>query len=117
MRPCGSGHRRDGGRGLTRSREARAGNVFAALSDPTRRRIVRWLVESGPATATELARRLPITRQAVAKHLAAMETAGLVDRSKRGREVRYRLRPEPLAHATEWMAAISRRWDQRWARK
>jgi DNA-binding transcriptional ArsR family regulator len=100
---------------LTRSREARAGNVFAALSDPTRRRVVRWLVESGPATATELARRLPMSRQAVAKHLAAMETAGLVARSKQGRDVRYRLRPEPLTHAMEWMAAISGRWDQRWA--
>ena len=71
-------------------------------------------MESGPTTATELARRLPMTRQAVAKHLSAMETAGLVARSKQGRDVRYRLRPEPLTHAMEWTAVISGGWDQRW---
>jgi len=85
--------------------------VFAALSDPTRRRIVRLLVERGPATATELSRRLPITRQAVVKHLGALEAAGLVAGPKVGRERRFRLRPRPLTQAMEWMAALAARWD------
>ena len=91
----------------------KAGAVFAALADPTRRRIINWLVEGGPATATELARRLPITRQAVAKHLAALDRAGLVTGRKEGRDVRYRLRAEPLTDAMQWMAALAARWDQR----
>jgi DNA-binding transcriptional ArsR family regulator len=87
--------------------------VFSALADPTRRLLVQWLSEAGPATATELARRLPITRQAVAKHLGALEGAGLVVPARHGRDVRYRLRPEPLAKATEWMAALAAGWDER----
>jgi DNA-binding transcriptional ArsR family regulator len=83
------------------------------LADPTRRRIIDWLVEGGPATATELARRLPISRQAVAKHLAALDRAGLVVGRKEGRDLRFRLRAEPLTDAMQWMAALAARWDQR----
>lgn len=87
--------------------------VFAALADPTRRRLIEWLSEGGPATATTLASRLPISRQAVAKHLAALEGAGLVAARREGRDVRYRLRPEPLTMAMEWMAVLAARWDER----
>jgi DNA-binding transcriptional ArsR family regulator len=89
------------------------GKVFDALSDPTRRLLVEWLSEGGPATATQLARRLPISRQAVVKHLAALAEAGLVVARRQGREVRFRLQPGPLAQATEWMAALAARWDER----
>jgi DNA-binding transcriptional ArsR family regulator len=87
--------------------------VFAALADPTRRQLVEWLSKDGPATASELARRLPITRQGVAKHLAALQAASLVTAHKEGRDVRFRLEPEPLTDALEWMAALAARWDQR----
>ncbi len=92
-----------------------AGPVFAALADPTRRHLVRHLAEGGEATATELADILPITRQAVSKHLALLEQAGLVAATRQGREVRYRLSTPPLAEAMEWMAAVGARWDERLA--
>lgn len=88
-------------------------SVFAALADPTRRQIVQWLSQGGPATATELARRLPISRQAVAKHLTALQSCGLATPRKEGRDVRFRLEPEPLTAAMEWMAALAARWDER----
>jgi DNA-binding transcriptional ArsR family regulator len=87
--------------------------VFAALADPTRRRLIAELAARGSATATELAAELPVTRQAVAKHLASLNAAGLVDGLRRGRETRYRLTPEPLADAARWMAEIGARWDER----
>jgi DNA-binding transcriptional ArsR family regulator len=90
-----------------------AGQVFAALAEPTRRAIIDLLVEGGPSTATELARQLPISRQAVAKHLTALYRAGLVLGRKEGRDVRFRLRAEPLTDAMQWMAALAARWDQR----
>ena len=92
-----------------------AGPVFAALADPTRRHLVRQLAESGEATATELAGDLPISRQAVSKHLALLEDAGLVAPARQGREVRYRLSTPPLDAAMEWMAAVGARWDERLA--
>jgi DNA-binding transcriptional ArsR family regulator len=64
-------------------------------------------------TATELAARLPVTRQAVAKHLDALRAAGLVASSRSGRDVHYRLQPEPLDDAAAWMADVGRRWDRR----
>jgi DNA-binding transcriptional ArsR family regulator len=79
-----------------RSRDERAGAVFAALADGSRRRIASLLSEHGPSTPTELAAQLPITRQAVAKHLDALEEAGLVEWKRNGRESRYRLTPEPF---------------------
>ena len=91
------------------------GPVFNALADGNRRELVRRLAECGSATATELAADLPVTRQAVSKHLAALGAAGLVDSSRRGRETRYRLTPEPLAEAMSWMAAVGAEWDERLA--
>ena len=87
--------------------------VFAALSDPTRRDVIRHLSEEGPATATELAGRVPVSRQAVAKHLAALAEAGLVSAEREGREKRYRLTPPPLRDAMSWMAAVGAEWDER----
>lgn len=87
--------------------------VFFALSDRTRREVLRYLSERGPISATELAQHLPITRQAVAKHLALLEDAGLVAATSEGRSRRYRMTPSPLAHAQGWMRAISDEWDER----
>jgi DNA-binding transcriptional ArsR family regulator len=92
------------------------GAVFTALSDPTRRRVVELLSTHPSVTASGLARELPITRQAISKHLATLEQAGLVSVAHEGREARYRLTPEPLTGAVQWMAAAGARWDERLAR-
>jgi DNA-binding transcriptional ArsR family regulator len=92
---------------------ADVGAVFSALADPNRRRVVGFLAERGSATATELAAELPVTRQAVAKHLGALHAAGLVAPERRGRELRFALTPEPLADAASWMAAVGAQWDTR----
>ncbi len=92
--------------------EAIAEHVFTALADPTRRAILAALASRGPATATDLAARLPITRQAIAKHLALLAEAGLV-RPEPGerRRVRYRLRSAPMQVAQQFLAALARDWD------
>jgi DNA-binding transcriptional ArsR family regulator len=87
--------------------------VFDALADATRREVVRRLSERGPMTATELASELPVSRQAVAKHLSTLAEAGLVRSERLGREHRYRLTPAPLAEAVGWMASIGAEWDVR----
>jgi DNA-binding transcriptional ArsR family regulator len=89
------------------------GEVFEALADSTRREVIRCLSEEGPATATGLAARLPVSRQAVAKHLDVLEEAGLVVSERRGRERRFRLSPAPMADAVSWMASIGSEWDER----
>jgi DNA-binding transcriptional ArsR family regulator len=89
--------------------------VFEALADPMRRRLLRELAD-GPATATELAAGLPISRQAVAKHLGSLSSAGLLARERAGRDVRYRITPEPLSGAVAWMARIGGQWDKRLSR-
>jgi len=88
--------------------------VFGALADPTRRSVMRLLSEHGPRSATELAEELPITRQAVAKHLASLAEAGLVEVAVvEGREKRFRLTPAPLLDATSWIASLGAEWDER----
>jgi DNA-binding transcriptional ArsR family regulator len=92
--------------------EAVAEHVFAALADPTRRAILAALALGGPATATDLAARLPITRQAIAKHLALLAEAGLVTPEPgERRRVRYRLRSAPMRVAQQFLAALARDWD------
>lgn len=91
------------------------GEVFSALADPTRRNLLRRLTTTDGATATELAAELPVTRQAVAKHMAALQGAGLVRPERHGREVRYRLTPEPLQGAASWLAEVGDQWDARLA--
>jgi DNA-binding transcriptional ArsR family regulator len=92
--------------------EAIAEQVFVALADPSRRAILAALASDGPATATDLARRLPITRQAIAKHLALLGEAGLVTAEPgERRRVRYRLRSAPMQVAQQFLAALARDWD------
>jgi DNA-binding transcriptional ArsR family regulator len=89
--------------------------LWAAVADPTRRRLLDVLLAHGEATATTLARELPVTRQAVAKHLAVLDRAGLVEGRRWGREVRYAVRPERLDAATQWLARVALQWDERLA--
>ena len=87
--------------------------LWAAVADPTRRRLLDALLARGEATATTLAGDLPVTRQAVAKHLSVLERAGLVDSRRVGREVRYAVRPERLDAASAWLAQVAAEWDER----
>ncbi|WP_338758218.1 metalloregulator ArsR/SmtB family transcription factor [Nocardia vulneris] len=88
--------------------------VFTALADPTRRVLLAELAARGPATATDLAARLPISRQAITKHLGLLAEAELV-RAEPGerRRVRYRLQTRPMAVAQSFLAALAHTWDSR----
>jgi DNA-binding transcriptional ArsR family regulator len=88
-------------------------SVFEALADPTRRQVMSLLADGGPASATQLASGLSVSRQAVAKHLAALQKAGLVEGERHGRERRFRLTPAPLSEAVTWMANVGAQWDER----
>jgi DNA-binding transcriptional ArsR family regulator len=90
-----------------------ADELWAAVADPTRRRLLDALLAHGEATATTLAGEVPVTRQAVAKHLSVLERVGLVDSRRQGREVRYAVRPERLGAATGWFAQVAAEWDER----
>ena len=87
--------------------------VFGALADPTRREVMLSLAERPGLTASSLAGELPMTRQAVAKHLVALSSAGLVQSRREGRETRYTLTPAPLADAMAWMNEVGAEWDER----
>jgi DNA-binding transcriptional ArsR family regulator len=89
--------------------------LWAAVADPTRRRLLELLLAQGEATATTLADGLPVTRQAVSKHLAVLDRAGLVEKRRHGREVRYAVRPDRLDTATQWMTQVATEWDARLA--
>jgi DNA-binding transcriptional ArsR family regulator len=92
--------------------ESVAERVFVALADPSRRAILAALAAGGPATATDLATRLPITRQAIAKHLSLLTEAGLLTAEPgERRRVRYRLRAGPMQLAQQFLAALARDWD------
>jgi DNA-binding transcriptional ArsR family regulator len=95
-----------------RDREAAAEAVFAALAEPTRRGILSALAARGPATATDLAALLPISRQAITKHLDLLAGAGLVlaEPGER-RRIRYRVNAAPMAMAQSYLAALARDWD------
>ncbi len=92
------------------------GNVFFALADDTRRHVLERLGDGSTVTPNALAAQLPVTRQAVAKHLAVLQAAGLVTKSRAGRETRYRLQPQRLTDAAAWIAAVGGQWDERLAR-
>jgi DNA-binding transcriptional ArsR family regulator len=94
------------------SRETLVDGVFDALADPTRRRIVERLGRA-PASAGEIADGLPVTRQAVVKHLVVLEEAGLVRGERDGRRVVFRLTPGPFAQAAGWMHDVGAAWDRR----
>ena len=92
---------------------AEVDELWSAVADPTRRRVLDVLLDRGQATATILAGELPVTRQAVAKHLAVLDRAGLVEGRRRGREVRYEIRPQRLDAATRSIAQVAAEWDAR----
>jgi DNA-binding transcriptional ArsR family regulator len=90
-------------------------DVFEALADPTRRWMIQRLARSGSVTPTALAEELPISRQAVSRHLSVLQHGGLVTVHKEGREQSYRLAVDPLRDAAAWIAGIEREWDTRLA--
>jgi DNA-binding transcriptional ArsR family regulator len=92
---------------------AEVDELWAAVGDPTRRRVLDVILERGEATATMVATELPVTRQAVAKHLAVLDRARLVEGRRRGREMRYAVRPERLDAAARSMAEVAAAWDTR----
>ncbi len=87
-------------------------DVFSALADPSRRAVLERLATAGEGTATSLAQDLPISRQAVVKHLTQLDRANLVTSRKIGREVRYQARPERLSTAARRIEAIAVDWDR-----
>ena len=89
--------------------------LWSAVADPTRRRVLDVLLDRGEATATAVAGELPVTRQAVAKHMVVLDRAGLVEGRRQGREVRYAVRPQRLGAATHSMAQVAAEWDARLA--
>ena len=89
------------------------GPLFAALADPTRRRVLDLLAARGEGSASALAADMPVSRPAVIKHLAVLDRAGLVQSRRQGREVVFSVRPEPLESAARWMAAVAADWDAR----
>jgi DNA-binding transcriptional ArsR family regulator len=87
--------------------------LWSAIAEPSRRRVLDLLVAGGEASASELAEQVPFSRQAVSKHLVVLEEVGLVGRRKQGREVLYRVETVRLDQATRVMTDLARRWDQR----
>jgi len=87
--------------------------LWSAIGDPTRRRVLDLILDRGEATATVVAGELPVTRQAVAKHIAVLGRAGLVEARREGREVRYAVRPQRLDAAARSMASVAAQWDTR----
>jgi DNA-binding transcriptional ArsR family regulator len=87
--------------------------IFSALGDQTRLEVLSSLANHGPATATQLAGMLPVSRQAVAKHLAALDAVGLVSRESAGREVRYSFQADPIDRVATWARETGDTWDRR----
>ena len=88
-------------------------DLWAALGDPTRLEVVNALLGAGPATASQLAAHLPVTRQAVGKHLRVLEAVGLVERRQDGRAVLFTIQEPVLEQARLQMAGIAAEWDRR----
>lgn len=88
-------------------------DLWSAIGDPTRRRMLDLLLTDGEGTATTLSQRLPVTRQAVAKHLGVLDRVGLVRAAPAGKEKRYRVDDEQLARAAAQLASVGSTWDAR----
>ena len=88
-------------------------DLWSAIGDPTRRRLLDQLLVDGAGTATSLSERLPVTRQAVAKHLGVLDRVGLVHVTPAGREMRYRVDEDQLARAVAQLSAVGATWDAR----
>lgn len=89
--------------------------VLAALADPTRRQVLEALAARPAASASALARELPISRQMVLKHLGVLQDSGLVGSTRAGREVLFQVRTAPLAEAAGWLSSLAAQWDSRLA--
>ena len=87
--------------------------LWEAMADPTRRKLLDLLVIRGEGTATTLTADMPVSRQAISKHLLLLQRVGLIDGHREGREVRYEVREQRLAEATGALAAVANRWDRR----
>ncbi|WP_101949173.1 helix-turn-helix transcriptional regulator [Mycobacterium sp. 3519A] len=85
--------------------------VFDALGDPNRLRIVVKLCEGGPCSTSQVTEVIPVSRQAATKHLLLLAAVGLVSSERNGRERIWRIETEPLAEASEYLTALSKRWD------
>jgi ArsR family transcriptional regulator, cadmium/lead-responsive transcriptional repressor len=88
-------------------------DLWEAMADPTRRKLLDLLVARGQATATTLTAEMPVSRQAISKHLLLLQRVGLIDGHREGREVRYQVREQRLAEATDALAEVANRWDRR----
>jgi DNA-binding transcriptional ArsR family regulator len=95
------------------AREGDVDDVLVALADPMRRRILDTLSAHHGATAPLLAEKLPVSRQAIVKHLTVLEQAGLVEARKHGREVQFAVQPERLERTARWMHGVAAAWDER----
>ena len=87
--------------------------LWEAMADPTRRKLLDLLVARGQATATTLTADMPVSRQAISKHLLLLQRVGLIDSHRQGREVRYQVREQRLAEATGALSEVANRWDRR----
>jgi DNA-binding transcriptional ArsR family regulator len=88
-------------------------DLWEAMADPTRRKLLDLLVAQGDATATTLTAEMPVSRQAISKHLLVLQRVGLIDGHRQGREVRYEVREQRLAEATDALSEVADRWDRR----
>jgi predicted transcriptional regulator len=88
-------------------------DLWSAIGDPTRRRVIDLLLTDGHGTATSISERLPVTRQAVAKHLGVLDRVGLVHAAPAGREKRYQVDEAQLARAVAQLASVGKTWDSR----
>ena len=86
--------------------------LFDALGDPNRLRIVTSLCDGGPCSTSRLTQVIPVSRQAATKHLLLLEAVGLVTSERHGRERIWRIEPEPLADASDYLTTLSKRWDK-----
>jgi DNA-binding transcriptional ArsR family regulator len=91
---------------------ADAAPLFDALGDPNRLRIISRLCDDGPLSITQISYAVPVSRQAVTKHLLALQAAGLVGSHRHGRERIWEVRTKPLGEASDYLNQLSRRWDQ-----
>jgi DNA-binding transcriptional ArsR family regulator len=89
--------------------------MWSAIADPSRRRVLDLLVSKGDVSASWLAGQVPFSRQAVSKHLVVLEDARLVSRRKKGREVLYQVQADRLDQAAKAMADVAAQWDRRLA--
>ena len=88
-------------------------DLWSAIGDPTRRRMLDLLLIEGDGTATSLSQQMPVTRQAVAKHLTVLDRVGLVRATPAGREKRYQVDDAQLARAVAQLASVGSTWDAR----